>query len=206
MSRQLPRSQLSLQVRRARAAVTSSVLAGLDWDSSSGDGDTYHASASSNQRLSAPWISTSPPAAAASRQQDADDPGCQASSRPLSLKPTVSAPSTARCDFVRTLSRVVEKTTATGSKHGVCSFLAWRAGMTLLWRSCTLIRKLRRTTRRCRLFVFQHQRFVLIKRTNRDGQVADFFLESLGPAREVGPEHIGKSPQRPLARGLRARR
>ena len=36
---------------------------GLDWDSSSGDGDTYHASRSSDQRLLAPWISSSfPPA------------------------------------------------------------------------------------------------------------------------------------------------
>ena len=64
---------------------------GLDWDSSSGDGDTYHASASNNQRFPTPWISSSSP--------PPPPPDCRIlSTPPVSLPPGIKSPSASDAD------------------------------------------------------------------------------------------------------------
>ena len=181
LSQQPPRSQLSKQPPRTQLFLVSRGLAiaapnVLAWIG------THHPAVMEPTKFSCPatnaslhlWFRAAP------RHHRFRTAGCrqprlsacrQASSRPLPLMQTfrqlVSAPSTARCDFVwRTLSRVAEKTTATTSMPGVCSFLARRAGMTLLWRTCTLIRNLCRTTRSWCPVASPPQRLVLIRRTN----------------------------------------
>ena len=58
----------------------------LGWDSSSSDGDTYHAYRSSNQRLLAPWVSSSSPPAAPPDSRVPTTP-------PVSLLPAFQSPS-----------------------------------------------------------------------------------------------------------------
>ena len=160
------RMQLSLHVPRSSSRDMK--CAGLDWHSSSGDGDTCHL------RLPAPWVSSSSPSrrlwTAACRRHRPET--CrQASSRPLPLTLTTplpaSAPWTARCGSVwRTLSRVTEKTTATGSMLCPCNFSAQRAGVAPSWRICALVRNWSQTARNRRFIVFWHLRYVLVRWTN----------------------------------------
>ena len=113
--------------------------------------------------------------------------------------------SSARCGSVwRTLSRVTEKTTATGLMLGACNCSAQRAGVTPSLRICALIRNWSQTVRNRRPILFSAPALRPVQMNKRPSNPR--CMSYLGTLALYGGRTRAHWQVTSKARGLRARR